>query len=669
MEIKYEKLFTPFKIGNLEIKNRICMAPMLPGGWLDENKNLTNDTISYYEERAKGGAGLIFVGASFPNADLEISDFTKSPFAYPDTFRVQTRKLVDSVHKYDCKLFSQIQLGCGRTAVPAAFKSVPVAPSPVANRYDPAVTCRPLTTEEVYHLIEAVIQGAVLAKQAGADGININGVKGGYLGDQFAISAFNQRTDEFGGGLEGRVRLVTKIVEGIKDRCGADFPVTTRLGTKSHMKAERVGHLPGEEYKEFGRDIDESLEIGKMLEKAGYDAILFGTGTYDSIYWLYPPMYMPDGCYLEEASILKKAVNIPIICPGKLSDPEMANSAIENGLIDALSLGRGLVADANWPNKVKNNQIEDIRPCIYCNNGCIGRVLNGLNMQCAVNSDLFLEQRMHAKYQKVENAKNIAIIGGGVAGLEAARVAAIRGHNVTIYEAGNQIGGLLLPVGVLEFKEKEKQLLKWFQRQLDMYGVTVKLNSRLGADDILNLDVDEIILATGGRPQELRVPGASGDNVMTAVQALSGEKIPGKKIVIVGGGQVGCETAIWLKQKGHDVCIVENQDELILGGFDPVPQTNRDMLIELLIFHNIPVYLSTSVKEITNHGVIVSSEKGSETLDADSVIVAIGYKANDDLFKQVYPATDKKVWLIGDAKYPATIMNAIRDGSAIGAIA
>ena len=268
--------------------------------------------------------GLIFTGCNFPNAGLEKIEYTISPFGKPAAFQTQTRKLADTLHKYGCKLFVQMQLGSGRIAVPGVIQGTPVAPSPVTNRYDPEVTCRELTTEEVYRLIEATVEGAVLSKQAGADGVNVNGVKGGYLGDQFATAAFNHRADEFGGNLDGRIRLMVEIVRRIKEKCGEDFPVTTRLGTKAHMKAERVGHLPGETYTEFGRDMEESLEIGRILEKAGYDGMLFGTGTYDSMYWLYPPMYMPDGCYIEEASALKKVLHIPVICPGKLTDPAMA---------------------------------------------------------------------------------------------------------------------------------------------------------------------------------------------------------------------------------------------------------------------------------------------------------------------------------------------------------
>lgn len=668
MGLKYEALFKPFMIGSVEIKNRICMSPMLPNGWLDENKNVTDTTINYYSERAKNGVGLIVVGASFPDDGLEKANFNISPFSVPEEFVVKTKKLTDSIHKYGSKIFFQIQLGCGRTAFPSASsEDLPVAPSPVRNRWNPNVICRELTKDDIRKLIDSTVQGAVLAKQAGCDGIDINGVKGGYLGDQFATDAFNHRTDEYGGSLENKIRIITEIVKGIKEKCGRDFAVSTRLGTKAHMKAEGVGQLPGEDYTEYGRDMEESLKIGKLLEEAGFDAIIFGTGGYDSLYWLYPPMYMPEGTYLEEAQVLKKSLNIPVICPGKLSDPDLANKAVEEGLIDAVAMGRGLVADPEWADKVKSGDTQSIRPCIYCNNGCLARVLGGLNMQCAVNADLFHEAEICEKYRKAEQVKNISIIGGGVAGMEAARVAAIRGHKVTIYEGQSRLGGLMIPAHTPDFKFRDKWLLNWYEHQLKQLGVEIYLNKKMSAEDILALETDEIIIATGSTPKTLSIPGDQNGKVVSAVEALKNSKMLGKNIVMVGGGQVGIETAIWLKTQGHKVSIVESREGLMLAVSEPIAPPNLQMLQELITYHNIPVYLNTVVKELSGSKVIIEGKDGEKIVEADNIVLSIGYKPNDKIFREVYSKSNKKVWLLGDAKTPGTIMTAIRDGSAVGA--
>lgn len=667
MTQEYQALFQPFMIGQVKVKNRICMAPMLPNGWLDDTKNLTDRTIAYYTERAKGGAGLIFVGASFPNADLEKANFNISPFSAPEHYIVQTKKLADQIHKYGAKLFFQIQLGSGRTGFPAASPgTTPVAPSAIPNRWDPDLTCRELTVEEIERLIDEVVQGAILAQQAGCDGIDINGIKGGYLGDQFATDAFNHREDEYGGSLENKTRILTTIVKRIKEACGDGFAVTTRLGTKSHMRAPGVGHLPGTEYSEYGRDIEESLKIGHILEEAGFDAILFGTGGYDSLYWLYPPLYMPEGTYLEEASILKKELNIPIICPGKLSDPELALEAVNTGQVDAIGLGRGLVADAEWANKLKAGKPEKIRPCIYCNNGCLARVLGGLNMQCAVNPDLFEESNLAPKYQVVDEPKQVSIIGGGIAGLEAARVAATRGHQVTIYEASDQLGGLMIPAHVPDFKFRDKWLLDWLIRECENLGVKVMLGQRMSAEQILSLDTDVIILATGSHPKKLNIAGEQ--NILTATDVLNDRSKAGKNVVLVGAGQVGIETAIWLKREGHEVVLVEARDGLMLAPIEPIAFPNRHMLEELLVDKQIPVYLNSYLESFNGETARVKSPDGEIKLPADSVVLSVGYQANDNLFWEVYPKTDKPVWLLGDAKAPGTIMMAIRDGNAIGAI-
>lgn len=670
MSLKYPELFKPFKIGKVEIKNKIVMSPMLPAGWYDENGVITNEALDYYEERAKGGVGLIYTCAFNVNAGLEkgigpaVPFYT--PFDHPASFVMQMKKLADRIHQYDTKLFLQVSLGYGRIINPVRIVGNPISPSGAPNFWDPGVTCRAMTKEEVELLIRTAIKNAILCRQTGCDGVDIVGVYGGYLGDQFATDAFNRRTDEYGGSIDGKLKVFTDIVKGIKAQCGADFPVTTRLSMKHYMKAERQSAVPGEKFEEFGRDVEESIAMAQKLEKAGYNGLLMANGSYDSLYWLYPPMYQKDGLWLEDVAKLKRHVGIPIICPGKITQPQMANDAIKNELVDAVALGRALLAEPEWANKAKLGADEAIRPCIGCNNGCIGRDFARLPFQCAVNADLLNEK--NAKLQKVENPKTIAVIGGGIAGMEAARIAALRGHDVTLYEKNSRLGGVTIAASVPEFKDADRRLLKWYENELKGAGVTVRLRCEMTFEEIEKLNADEIVVATGATAKVPPIPGVEMPHVATAIEVLLGEKEPGRRVTIIGGGQVGCELAIWLEGKGKQVTLVEALDGLMTSGKETVFLANKMMLKDMLTYKNIRVMLRAQVSAIGENSVEVVTKEEKETIPADSVVLAIGYNSNDQLYRDLYSTVPKNVWLLGDAKNPSNIMFAVKDGAAIGRV-
>ncbi|MGM9524688.1 MAG: FAD-dependent oxidoreductase, partial [Peptococcaceae bacterium] len=472
MTLKYPELFTPFQIGSLEVKNRVILSPMWTAGWLDDKGMLTNEVLDYYEERAKGGVGLIFTHANCADIGLEESALTISPFRYPNLFIGQMRKLADRLHQYDTKLFIQISYGSGRVAVPSPIGEIEmVSSSETRNRWNPELKCRALETAEVENIVANVVKAAVICKMAGCDGIEVNCAYGGYLGDQFVSGVFNHRTDQYGGSLDNRLRVATDIVKGVKHYCGAQFPAIVRIGTKHHIKGLCQGAVPGEMYQEYGRDTEESYEIAEKLEQAGYDAILIGNGCYDSLYWLYPPMYQKDGLWLDDIAGLKERLHVPLICAGKITQPQMANQAIQDGVIDAVALGRALLADAHWAEKARAGKEDDIRPCIGCNNGCMARIFNGLPLQCAVNAEVMAER--NSQLILAQKQKQIAIIGGGIAGMECARIAAMRGHDVTIYEKENRLGGATVAASVPEFKDADRRLLRWYEKQIADCGVNV----------------------------------------------------------------------------------------------------------------------------------------------------------------------------------------------------
>lgn len=663
MKENYPELFQPFKIGKVEVKNKVVMSPMLSIGWFEEQAVISDKMIDYYEERAKGGVGAIFTSGNVPDAHLEDCPFTISPFRAPERFKAQAKKLADTMHKYDTKLFIQVWFGLGRVAFSEYMADQPVAVSEGPNRWKPEVICREMTNEEIHTLIDSVVYGAKLIYEAGADGVDINGAYGGYMGDQFTTKAFNRRNDEFGGTMDGQLKVLTDIVKKIKAETSEDFPVTCRLSTKHYLKGERTASVPGEKYEEWGRDVEESVAMAKKLEAAGYDGFLMGNGSYDSFHWLYPPMYHKEGIWLDDFVPLTGNVGVPVIGPGKILQPEMANDAIRDKKVDAIAVGRALLADPYWVNKAKEGKAEDIRPCIGCNAGCIGRIFAGQTMLCAVNADLFHEGNQELKL--AENVKKVAVIGGGIAGMEAARIAAKRGHDVTIYEKGDKLDGATIAASIPDYKDASRRLLQWFEKEVREAGVKVEYNKELGIEDVKELEADAFVVSTGAVAKVPPIAGVTQPHVVTAIDVLLGKAAVGENVVVIGGGQVGCEVAYDLLREGKSVSVVEFLGGIIAGVAEPVSAANVLMLEDLLNYYKADLYLSTAVKEIKKDTVLVEKDGEQKELKTDTVILATGYKANNAIYEALKDC-EKAVYLCGDAKAPSNIMHAVADGNKAG---
>lgn len=659
MAIKYPELFSPMNIGKCKLKNRIVMAPMGVTGITEESGKLSTNALNYFEERAKGGAGLL-ISCCFGNNSHVEETTMDGPFDDPYTFGLNAQKLLDRVHQYGCKMFFQIAVGAGRISFPLNMKKAPVAPSEVGNRWVPDMKCRELTVEEIEAIIESVAQDALVCKNAGADGVEIHSVYGGYLGDQFAMSIFNHRTDAYGGDLRGRLKVACDIVKRIKELCGPNFPVSLRFGAKHYMKGIGQGALPGEEFTEAGRDIAESIEAAKILEEAGYDALNIANGSYDSWYWAHPPMYQKDGCWLDTAAIIRQNVNIPVLCAGKINDPKMANDAIKNQMVDGIVLGRALLADPYWPLKANQGKDEDIRPCIACHTGCMARIFAGKTCTCAVNPAVGREAEF--KIEKTDSPKNVCIIGAGVAGMEAARVAALRGHNVTIYEKNDRAGGALIPASVPEFKDADRRLIQWYVRELDKVGVTIHYNTEMTVDAVKALNPDVTIVATGGTPKTPPVPGV--DKAVYATDVFVNKVQVGNKCAIIGGGQVGCELALWLQEQGKEVTIIEALDELVAGSAE-ICIANRLMLIDMVNYAKIDVKTKTMLNSIQDGYITVTENGEQKTVECDSVILSVGFFA-DQTFCDALSQEISNVWFIGDQNTPTNVMNAIAAGAGVG---
>lgn len=658
----YSELFTPIKIGKCEIRNRYFMAAMGAIGMADEHGAYTEKAIEYYGQRAKGGTGLIITGVTKVDHTIEafgtpgIGLLSKNPASF-----IQSgTRMCEKVHAYGSKIFLQLGFGFGRAMVPAAVAmgAGKVAPSEVENRWNASLIHREMTTEEVKGMIKKMIEGAVIAKMAGFDGVEIHAVHEGYLLDQFTLELFNHRKDEYGGSFENRYRAAVEIVQGIKQACGQDFPVSLRYTVKSFIKDIRQGAVPNEAFIEKGRDVEEGIKAAKYLEQAGYDALNVDCGTYDSWYWNHPPMYFEEGMYLPYAKMIKEAVNIPVMVAGRMDNPDVALQALCDGSADLIGLARPLLADADIVEKIRRGKIDHIRPCLSCHDACVNRVEHAVPISCAVNPSCANEKE-YALTPAI-TPKKICIVGGGVAGMEAARVLKLRGHEPILYEASNRLGGSLIPGGMPDFKRYDRKLLAWYETELKTLNVEIHLQSPVNEAMLKDEAYDAIILATGAKPIELKLPGSEKNHVMGSVEASLHIDEVKDRVAIIGAGLVGAELGLWFAQKGKKVTIVE-MTNTVFGGEDAMAFPNRDMLKDMLNFHNVQILKETKADHIDEKGLYVVEKDGKEKLiEADTIVTAIGYRSNKALEDTVV-MLDKEVHILGDEKQVHNIMAAIWD--------
>ena len=446
MSTDYAPLLQPLQIGSLTIKNRFCVGPLTLPSLHGPFGEFSPDGLAYFEERAKGGFGLIFTGAFHPDTLVDPVHplDSKQPLKAPKAFQRSAVELLERLDAYGAKMLPQISMGYGRNAL-GCF-----APSEIPYYHDPSRLAPALTRDQIKAKIDQMIATAVLMKQCGFPGIEVHAMHWGYLLDQFAMSFMNHRTDEYGGDLENRLRCAREILEGIKAACGSQFVVSMRLALKTYMKGYNQPSLHGED--EVGRTLEEGLEIARRLEAYGYDCLSVDFGQYDSFYYAAPPCYMEKGRVIDLAAAAKKAVSIPILCGGRMNDPDLAAQAVAQGKLDGVVLGRPSLADPAYPQKVAMGCPQEIRPCIGCNQGCIGALKIGRRAGCAVNPRAGRESTFDLT--PALEKKTVLVVGGGVAGMEAARCAALRGHAVTLCEGSAQLGGSLRPAGAHDFKRE-----------------------------------------------------------------------------------------------------------------------------------------------------------------------------------------------------------------------
>ena len=665
MDKKFEPLFTPWKIGNVEIKNRIVLCPMGGTsifGWMEPH-HFDKDAAEFFMELAKNNVGLIIPGIA------PLKNLIGGQWLYKSKRSFKKLKpYMEEFHKTGAKMFIQLTAGFGRSfSVPNGM--VPMLKSKVLNtllkpiidiqylcaspsklpaRWVEGGLTRALTKKEIEKMIDAFAKTAKMCKDAGVDGVEIHAVHEGYLLDQFTTAYTNQRTDEYGGSFENRYRFPVEVVKAIKALCGQDYPVSLRYSVVSKTKDFCVGAIPGEEYKEVGRDMEESEKAAKYLQDAGYDMLDADNGTYDAWYWAHPPMYMPLNCNLEEVSHIKKFVDIPVVCAGRM-EPVTGAKAIKEGKIDAMGVARQFLVDHTWVTKLINDQLDEIQPCICCHNACLPMshykgIANGAAMadtqhmsRCALNP---ITMQNH-KFDIVPAKKQIsvAVIGGGVGGIEVARIATLRGHKVTIYEKSDKLGGVFIAAATPSFKEKDRMLIEWYRKQIAKLPIEVKFNTEV--KDLSEIKADEIVIATGATPKRARITGF--EKTIEACDYLLSDKKVGDNVVIIGGGLTGCEIAYELSLNGKKPVIVEALNDLMAT--PKLCLANSSYLRDYFKYKNVPVYLESKVMEIKDDGVIIEDKNGKRTaIKADNVISAIGYNPNP-LAKK-----GRHIHIVGDAQ-------------------
>lgn len=657
MKEKHRILFKPIHIGGVELKNRYVMSPMADFGLVDGGGIPTDDGVEYFVARARGGIGLIMTGTCFVDDTIEkIGTHTLMCASKTDKWKAmeQYNKMAERIHAYGGKLFVQLASGYGRSGhIPESAKEA-VGPSEMPNRWKPEMTHRAMTTREVETLVEAFGEAAAFLQKCGVDGVEVHAVHEGYLLDQFTMECFNHRTDKYGGSFENRYRFAVEIVECIKSRCGKDYPVSLRYTAKHYMKGLLQGAVAGETFAEMGRDLPEGIEGARYLEKAGYDALNVDLGCYDAHYWNHPSVFQKDGLYLDAAAKIKEAVSIPVIVAGRMDNPDFAAAAITDGKCDMIGLGRPCLADAEIPKKIAHEAFEQIRPCVSCNYGCCYKVqLNSHRQSCAVNAQCGHE--LETRLIPTLNRRNIVVVGGGPAGCECARVAALRGHNVTLLEAAPQLGGALIPAARPSFKHHDTKLIAYFAAELKRLGVEVRLNTTATVENIRPLKPDVVVTAAGAKSFIPSIPGA--EHALTAIQALMSVERVGKRVVLIGGGQVGSELAIWLLERGHEVTILESQESIMPASM----YHDREHAEALLKFGGAKMEFNIRVEEVNAEGVRYRAADGTGAYrEADSVILATGFRGDDSLYQALRKEFDE-VYNIGDGVRSRNLYYAIHE--------
>lgn len=627
-------LFDKTQLGSMKLKNRIFMSPMGTTGEADGS--YCNEGIDYFMERAKGGAGLIITGANVVSTKYEARPCTElSNFHHVERLNM----LVERCHNYGAKVCVQLSPGLGRQQFTDPF-TPPYSAGSVGAFWYKDLICKPFSKEDIHYLVEKVGYSASLAINAGADAVELHAY-GGYLLDQFQSKQWNNRTDEYGGSLENRMRFTLECIEAIKQNVPKNFPILVKFTPDQRVEGFRT--------------LDEGIEMAKIFEKAGVTALHVDTGCYEEWYQAITTIYSKHGHKLDVQKAIKEVVNIPVLGDGKLFDPKLANKVIEDGTLDYLGLGHEMLADPYWPTKVKEGRYEDIRPCVGCNE-CLLAGFSGKHYYCAVNPTCYAE-RDYALPKPDGSKKSILVIGGGPGGMSAAITARQRSWDVELWEKTDRLGGTLWAAGGPDFKADIIKLINYMKVQCDKLGVKVRYNKAATAENVLGGNWDKVILAAGADPAIPSIPGI--ENATPVSEYLTHNAAAGKKVVVIGGGLAGTEAACDIAPNADEVTIVEMMPDIL---FSAAHCLNNDQHLRNMVKdRGVKVAAGAKVTKITPDSVTYEKDGETIVLTCDTVFNAAGFKANNQL-EDLLEANYDNITVIGDAIAPRKILTAVHEG-------
>lgn len=636
--MKIEKIFTPFNIGKCEIPNRLVVpamvANMCPDGLA------TKQFIKYHEEKAKGGWGLIITEDYRINPNA--AGYPAVAALYDESQISSHKKLVDAVHKHGSKIFAQIY-HAGRQANHNVNGGIqPVSSSPVPCPWNKEVP-HELTVEEIQELVRQFGVTASNAKKAGFDGIEIHAAHG-YLIHEFLSPNCNHRIDEYGGTYENRMRFLKEIMEETRKKIGPDFPISVRFSAQENS--------------EGGRRWFESRQMLMDIEEWGADVIHLSNGMYGvrSSVGIVASFFQQHGWNQDYAAEAKKFLKIPVITVGRVSEPAMAEDIIVSGKADFIAMGRASLADPHWPEKAKKGCVNDIRMCIGCLQGCTASTYQGVPLYCLVNPELGHEYEYD--YTKAAETKKVYIAGAGIAGMEAARAAAIKGHKVDIFEKTNTVGGQFISAAYPPFKGEFATYTAWLYREIKKYNnITLHLETELTKEMVEKGHPDKVIIASGAKPVIPKVPGIDHEKVVLAEDVLLGKSSVGQSVVIVGGGMVGSETAAYLGMQCKDrVVLVEMRDAIAMD----MEAGIRDDLRDCLRRCYVEEYTNTAIAGVTDEGAVLRKGDKEFTIPCDNVVLAVGTRSFTLLADELKGIVETVI--VGDAVKARQAIQASKEG-------